>query len=633
MTPRDRRLPVGAELHPDGVHFRVWAPLARRVDVVFGDHDPARGDFEELPLEAERGGWFSGLAPGLRAGALYRLRLDGGDLLPDPASRFQPEGPHGASQVVAPGAFRWSDQGWNGVDLQALVFYELHLGTFTPEGDWRGAAARLPELADLGVTAIEVLPVAEFTGRFGWGYDGVDLFAPTRLYGAPDDMRAFVDRAHGLGLGVILDVVYNHFGPDGNYLGRFSAEYVARHETNEWGEALNFDGPGAEHARALYLANAAYWIDEFHLDGLRIDATHAMHDASEVHVLRELAAAARRAAGPRTIVIVAENESQEARLLRPTEAGGHGIDMVWNDDFHHAARVALTGHAPAYYSGYTGSPQELLSAATRGWLYQGQFYAWQRKRRGSPAPDVPPHRFVTYLQNHDQVANSLDGRRIHALAAPGRLRALTALLLLGPGTPLLFQGQELMAGAPFLYFADHPPELAAQVRRGRREFLAQFAHLAPPGVEAWLADPADPGTFRRCVLDDAARAARPEALRLHKDLLRLRRTDPGLDPRRRRGVAGAVLGPEAFALRWFARDPAADRLLLVNLGPDLELRTPAEPLLAPPERTTWQVAWSSDRPEYGGEGHLPDEQVDAWHLPGQTAHLFRGGTPHGDRRP
>lgn len=611
-----RRLPVGAEVPPGGgVHFRVWAPAAQRVEVVLG----GAADGRAIALAPEPGGYFAGMAREAGPGTLYRYRLDGGDAFPDPASRFQPEGPHGPSQVVDPDAFHWTDDAWRGAPLAGQIIYELHVGTFTPQGSWAAAEAELPALAELGVTVLEVMPVAEFPGRFGWGYDGVDLFAPTRLYGTPDDFRRFVDRAHALGLAVILDVVYNHLGPDGNYLKRFAPAYFTDRYENEWGEAINFDSPDAAPVREFFVANARYWIDEFHLDGLRLDATQQIFDRSDAHILREIGRAVRQAARGRATLLVAENEPQQARLVRPVARGGYGLDALWNDDFHHSAVVALTGRSEAYYSDHRGTPQELLSAVKWGFLFQGQRYAWQAQRRGTPALDLEPAAFVNFLQNHDQVANSGRGERIHRLTSPGRLRAMTALLLLAPSTPMLFMGQEFAASAPFLYFADHRPELAEQVARGRREFLRQFRSLATPAMQAQLPDPADPATFERCKLDPAERERHAEVYALHRDLLRLRRTDPVFRSPRRRGVDGAVLGAEAFVLRFFG-GPAGDRLLLVNLGRELPLTPAPEPLLAPPEGRHWVLLWSSEDPRYGGTGTPePESEDEGWRLPGHAA--------------
>ena len=616
-----RRLPVGAEVFEGGVHFRVWAPRASRVDVVT--------DTGLAPLAREDGGYFAGLVRELAAGARYRFALDGGPAVPDPASRSQPEGPHGPSQVVDPAAFAWSDEGWPGVRLPGQVIYELHVGTFTPAGTWASAIDQLPELARAGITLIEMMPVAEFPGRFGWGYDGVDLFAPSRLYGSPDDLRTFVDRAHGLGLGVILDVVYNHLGPDGNYLKTYAADYFTDRYPNEWGEPINFDGDNAGPVREFFLANAAYWIDEFHVDGLRLDATQTIHDASPRHIVDEIVARARAAARGRHVLIIAENEPQQARLARAPERGGAGVDALWNDDFHHAARVAVTGHNEAYYTDYTGRPQELISAVKYGFLFQGQRYRWQRKRRGTPGRDLAAAAFVAYLQNHDQVANSARGQRLHQLTTPGRFRAITALLLLAPQTPLLFQGQEYCADNPFLYFADHGGHLAQLVRRGRAEFLTQFPSIATAEIRSGLPRPDDEETFARCKLDPSERAAHAEAYALHCDLLRLRRSERVFACQDRHAIDGAVLGEEAFVLRFFAAPDAVtehDRLLIVNFGRDLVLDRAPEPLLAPVDDGPWRVRWSSESPRYGGSGTVPLEADDGWRLPGHAAAVL---APHG----
>jgi maltooligosyltrehalose trehalohydrolase len=621
--PPSRRLPIGAELASGGVHFRVWAPAHKRVEVVFEEaSEEWPVDFELTPeLTPKNRGYFSGLVSGAGAGALYKLRLDGGDAFPDPASRFQPAGPHGPSQVVDPSTFPWTDGDWPGVGRDGQVVYEMHLGTFTPEGTWEAASRELPELADLGITVIEMMPVAEFPGRFGWGYDGVDLFAPYHLYGEPDDFRRFVDRAHAAGIGVILDVVYNHLGPDGNYLKQFSPGYFTDKYKNDWGQAINFDGEDAGPVREFFLANAGYWIDELHLDGLRLDATQDVKDASEDHILAAVARRVREAAGRRPAYLVAENEPQHTDLVRPPAEGGCGLDALWNDDFHHCAQVALTGRNEAYYKDYKGCPQEMISLVKYGYLYQGQRYSWQEQRRGTPGLGLPAAAFVNFLQNHDQVANSARGERAHKLASPGRLRALTALLLLGPGTPMLFQGQEFCATSPFLYFADHNPELAAAVRDGRLEFLSQFPSLATPEMRAGVPDPDSPESFERCKLDLAERERHAPCYALHKDLLRLRREDPVFRVPGR--LDGAVLGPEAFVLRFFGADQE-DRLLLINLGVDLELEPVPEPLLAPLTGQRWETLWSSEEPRYGGSGApSPEDEEGCWRLTGQAAVVMR----------
>jgi maltooligosyltrehalose trehalohydrolase len=627
-TEHKRRLPIGAEVLADGsVHFRVWAPRRREVAVVL-EGGTAGGEERPLiaPLQSEGNDYFSGRVLQARPGTLYRYRLDGeATAYPDPASRFQPQGPHGPSEVIDPSVFPWADQHWQGCGLEGQVIYEMHLGTFTREGTYEAATRQFPALADLGITVVEIMPVAEFPGRFGWGYDGVDLFAPTRLYGRPDDLRRFVDRAHAAGLGVILDVVYNHVGPDGNYLKEFSKDYFTDRYKNEWGEAINFDGPDAGPVREFFLANAGYWIDEFHFDGLRLDATQQIFDRSGEHILAAITRRAWEKARGRATLLVAENEPQEVKLVRPLDQGGYGLDGLWNDDFHHSATVILSGHNEAYYTDYLGTPQEFISVAKWGYLYQGQRFKWQKKRRGTPTFGLKPATFITFIQNHDQVANSARGLRCHLLASPGRYRAMTALMLLLPGTPMLFQGQEFTASSPFVFFADHNKELARLVRTGRAKFLSQCLSIAQPEMQALLPDPGDPSTFERCKLDFSERARHGEAYALHHDLLRLRRNDPVFRTARIHGLDGAVLGREAFVLRYFG-GPDGDRLLMVNFGRDLLLDPAPEPLLAPPEGKRWKTLWSSEDPRYGGQGTPPPETEENWRLPGQAAVVLRPET-------
>ena len=594
--------------------MRVWAPRASRVEIVLTSG-------AATPLERETSGYFHGLVTA-SAGDRYRFRLDDDPrLYPDPASRFQPEGPHGPSEIVDPSAFRWTDESWRGVEGDQ-IFYELHIGTFTRPGTWAAAASELTELARLGITLVEVMPVAEFDGRCGWGYDGVDVFAPSHLYGRPDDVRRFVDAAHAAGLGVILDVVLNHFGPSGNYLRAFSSTYFSDKYSNEWGEAINFDGPESTPVREFFTTNAAYWMEEFHLDGLRLDATQQMFDASQEHILAAIGRSARKAAGDRRVVLVAENEPQNTTLIRPLAEGGYGLDALWNDDFHHCAMVALTGRREAYYSDTRGEPQEFISAAKYGYLFQGQRYGWQRKPRGTPAWGLAPDRFVTFLQNHDQVANSARGLRGDRLTSPGRWRAMTARLLLGPWSPLLFQGQEFAASAPFLYFADFDAELNASIRAGRRTFLSQFPSVESAARHGFLDDPAAPATFERCRLDLRERESHAAAYALHADLLGIRRSIQSLR-RDERVIDGAVLSSAAFALRFFTPGHADDRVLVVNLGRDLARSSIAEPLLAPPPGRDWTLQWCSEDPRYGGGG-VPDilRPDGSWFFPGESAVLI-----------
>jgi maltooligosyltrehalose trehalohydrolase len=623
-----RRLPIGAEVQPHakGVHFRVWAPEHERIEVVIEDNEPedlkqgnSRPEPKIFSLAPEAQGYFSGLIEEAKDGSLYRYRLKSGELCPDPTSRFQPHGPNGPSQVVDPGRFRWTDDEWNGSSLKGQVLYEMHAGTFTQEGTWEAAAQELPELADLGITAIEVMPIAEFPGRFGWGYDGVDLFAPTQLYGKPDDLRRFVDRAHSAGIGIILDVVYNHMGPNGNFLLKFSKNYFTDSYTTDWGTSINFDGKSSGHVKEFITANAGYWIDEFHMDGLRIDATQNIYDSSlpSDHIFTQIVQRVRDAARGKATIIIAENEPQESKLVRPLEHGGYGMDAVWNDDFHHSAMVALTGHNEAYYTDYLGKPQELISAIKWGYLYQGQRYKWQKKRRGRPALDIEPAAFVTFIQNHDQMANSGKGLRIHMLTSPGRYRAMTALMLLAPCTPMLFQGQEFASSSPFYYFADQKLELTELTYEGRKEFLKQFRSLATAEMQKSIPSPNDLSLFEHSKLDFSERRSHKGIYALHKDLLKLRREDPTFRSQAKGMVDGAVLGDEAFVLRFFS-DQGEDRLLLVNLGRDLHLDPAPEPLLAPVEGNLWRAMLATTDLKYGGCGTPQPETRDNWHIPGHA---------------
>jgi maltooligosyltrehalose trehalohydrolase len=590
---------------------------------MLGDAEVATG------LSPDSGGYFSGLVREATAGSTYRLLLDDEITLADPASRFQPEGPHGPSMVIDPASFRWQHADWRGVAPARRVLYEMHVGTFTSEGTWAAAQRELPALAELGVTMLEVMPVNDFAGTFGWGYDGVDLFAPTRLYGTPDDFRRFVDAAHGLGLGVILDVVYNHFGPDGCTLREYAEAYFSERYSTDWGDAINFDDALAGPVRDFFVTNARYWIAEFQLDGLRIDAAQNIYDDSPVHILREITDAVRAEAPGRITYVIAEDEPQDSRLVRATSDGGFGMDALWNDDWHHSATVAATGRDEAYYTDYRGSASEFVAAAKYGFLYQGQWYKWQQHGRGTPSRDLPPSRFVHYLQNHDQVANSFRGQRLHELTSPRELRALTALLLLGPQTPMLFQGQEFAASSPFLFFADHKPELMELVRKGRAEFLGQFASLTPPHVSALFTDPGDPQTFARCKLDHTERDRHVQAVALHRDLLALRRDDAVLGEPEEATIDGAVLARAAFVLR-MARG-SDERLFIVNLGEPLVLTRVPEPLLAPPSQMEWRVRWSSEDPAYGGLG-TPEFRptMEGWSFPGGCAVLFEAVTSADD---
>ncbi|MDB5613575.1 MAG: malto-oligosyltrehalose trehalohydrolase protein, partial [Devosia sp.] len=429
----------GAVIVGDGTRFSLWASGHKTASVEIEGH----GTF---PLESTGNGYFEVEVPDVGPGALYGFRIDDGPRLPDLASRYQPQGSDGPSMVVA-SDFPWTDENWHGVERRDAVLYELHIGTFTAEGTWTAAGAKLSQLRDIGVNVVQIMPVGTFKGDFGWGYDTILPYAPFAPYGLPSDMRAFVDTAHALGIGVILDVVYNHAGL-GDFYGAYSAQYLTEGEGTEWGASFNYDGEGANAVRQFIIGNAVYWIEDFHLDGLRIDAAQAMHDTSDEHILAEMTRAVRDAAGQQKVYVVVENQPQEHLMIDPPEHGGYGVDAMVSDDFQHAVRVAITGHNDFYYRDYLGTPQELISALKYGFLYQGQRSHMRDTAYGTYNLETPPEHFVHFLENHDQVANSARGFRLSTLTSPARLRAVTALFLLGPQTPCLFQGQEFGATNP-----------------------------------------------------------------------------------------------------------------------------------------------------------------------------------------
>ena len=528
---------LGALYDGNATTFRVWAPDHGSVELVLEapatssglKAAPARSDAHGgaviRALQPDNGYWvgrFGDVSPGAR----YRFRIDGDPArtFPDPASRYQPEGVHGPSEVVDESAFRWTDADWTPPSLDSLVIYELHVGTFTPQGTFAAAMSKLPYLKELGVTAIELMPVADFPGERNWGYDGVALFAPARCYGGPDDLRALVDAAHRHGLAVLLDVVYNHFGPDGAYANAFSEHYFTDAHRSPWGDGVNLDDDQSREVRRFFIENAVYWVNDFHIDGLRLDATHALKDESRPHFLAELTATVREhAAHP--VVLVAEDHRNLESLLRPVPTGGLGFDVVWADDFHHQVRVHTAGDTEGYYGDFTGSMRDLADTIRHGWFYRGQMSAYLGHRRGSDTSRLLPRQFVVCIQNHDQIGNRADGARLHHQIDPAAYRAATALLLLAPQTPLLFMGQEWAASTPFLFFTDHHAELGRMVTEGRREEFSAFAAFADPAVRARIPDPQAADTFGRSRLrwEEAAREPHAGVLRLYQRLLALRR--------------------------------------------------------------------------------------------------------------
>jgi maltooligosyltrehalose trehalohydrolase len=580
---------------PDGeaVHFRVWAPAAKSVDVVLADG-------RVLPMTTADDHYFSRRAAGLGAGARYHYRVDGGGPFPDPASRCQPAGVHGPSLVVDPAGFRWTDQAWNGIALPDLVLYELHVGTFTPAGTFAAAGECLPVLRDLGVTAVELMPLGDFPGERNWGYDGVALFAPARCYGAPDELRALVDQAHRLGLAVFLDVVYNHLGPDGNYLGVYSPHYFTDRHRTPWGRGANLDGPHSAEVRDFLIENALHWLVEYHVDGLRLDATHALRDDSAPPFLAELAQRAHALPGPRRLII-AEDERNLAALVRPVGEGGMGLDAVWADDFHHELRRRLAGDRDGYFADFAGGSPDLADTIVHGFFYRGQTVPRLQRPRGSDPTGIPLERFVFCVQNHDQIGNRALGERLHHQIDAASYRAALALLLLAPETPLLFMGQEWAASTPFLYFTDHEPALGRKVTEGRREEFKAFPAFASPELRQRIPDPQAAATFARSRLDWSEREREPFASvwRLHQALLTCRRE---LLPRPRHAASVTARG-EAVVLDY------GQCLVVVQLDAggvvDLAAHGPG---------TDWSLSLDSEAPEFVMSGQAPSLRQSSGHF-------------------
>jgi maltooligosyltrehalose trehalohydrolase len=590
-----------------GTDFAVWAPAHQDMALVI-DGRP------EIQMDP-RDGYFVATVDGIGHGARYRYRLPQG-LRPDPVSRFQPDGPFGASMVVDPRGFHWTTRDWQGaLPRHRQIAYEMHIGTFTMGGTWVSARERIPQLASLGITTIEVMPIAEFDGDFGWGYDGVFLFAPYRRYGTPDEARTFIDAAHGAGLSVILDVVYNHLGPSGNVLSEFSKSYFADHAT-EWGQGFNLDGEWSGPVRHFMRENVRHWIEEYRFDGLRFDATHALVDRSPTHIVHELTEYGRSIAAPRRIYVSVENEQQDTSLVRRGDNDA-GADALWNEDWHHSAFVALTGRREAYFTDYFGTPQEFASMARAKVLYQGQWYSWQQQRRGSDTRKHPHAAFVWFLENHDQVANTGTGSRLHQFVDRAKWRALSTLLLLGPGAPLLFQGQEEAVDHPFTYFAHHQPPLAEAVRTGRLEFLAQFPSLASPEIRERLPVPSDEATFNACRLDWRETAEGREARRLYADLIALRQRDSVMSQIGTPAVTVDSAAPDAQLVFVRYTSENDERLLMINLGPLVECAM-NDAIVALPASRRWETVFCSEQPRYGGHGvHALSE--GRWRLQAQCA--------------
>jgi 1,4-alpha-glucan branching enzyme/maltooligosyltrehalose trehalohydrolase len=581
-------MPFGAQLHAGGVRFRLWAPAARRVELAL--HAPGGGDAHLHPAQSAAEGWWECDVRGAQAGSLYQWRLDGDLLVPDPASRQNPEGPHGASAVVDPLRFEW-DGDWQGRPWHETVLYELHVGSFTPEGTFAAAAQRLQGLVDLGITAIELMPVANFGGRFGWGYDGVLPYAPHAAYGTPDDLKALVQQAHRLGLMVFLDVVYNHFGPDGNFLNAYAPEFFSQTKHSPWGPAINFDAPGSRWVREFFIHNALYWLREFRLDGLRLDAVHAIDDDSPRHFLEELSERVRAATASRHVHLVLENEDNGYRFLAPEPLPGR-FDAQWNDDFHHVLHVAMTGETHRYYHDYGASPMDLLGRAlTHGMVFEGSERREGARVHVSATPPQPLTTLVNFAHNHDQVGNRACGERLSELV-PAEASALPTLLaLLTPAIPMLFFGEEWGASEPFLYFADWDGELREAVRAGRRrEFGHEDAHDVP--------DPCSSETFEASHPDPAAARSHSGRERLHEVRAALQARRQWITPRQHLLLTGRHtaqrIGERGLAVQWRYEDGTMLSLDL-NLGP-APLHVEAQHLGPAAAQLVFSHRWPADTP-------------------------------------
>lgn len=598
MAGNGWNLDIGAEVTgPASVRFRVWAPRVRTLAlrIVSGK---GRGT---IPLPAEENGFFSGTVEGVAAGDQYLYLPDGGAERPDPASRYQPDGVHGASQVVDPRLFPWRDRGWTGIPLEEYVIYELHIGAFSRAGTFAAAIPLLDHLKELGITAVELMPVAQFPGSRNWGYDGVFPFAPQNSYGGPDGLKRLIDACHHKGLAVILDVVYNHLGPEGNCLGEFGFYFTDRYRT-PWGEAINFDGPCSDPVRAFFIGNALYWITEFHVDALRLDAVHGIFDFSARHFLRELADEVHRQRETlgRKIYLIAESDQNDARLVNPPESGGHGLDAQWNDDFHHALHTLLTGEKTGYYQDF-GRLGQLGKAFAEGFVYTGEYSPYRKRRHGSPVKERPPARFIVFAQNHDQVGNRLRGDRLAATLPLDKLTLAAGVVILSPYLPLLFMGEEYGERAPFPYFTSHSdPALIEAVRAGRRGEFASFAWQGEPP------DPQDEATFLSARIDPALREEGEHAVifGFYRRLLELRRTVPPLRSSARRDTEVTCFeGEKVLAVR---RRAGTDEVFCIFSFGEAE-REVAVPFPA----GEWRKILDSSAPEWGGRGEVAPRVIAA----------------------
>jgi maltooligosyltrehalose trehalohydrolase len=587
----------GAEVVAGGVNYRTWCKHERVEVVILDDEGGIR---RTIRLEAESDGYFSGTDEAGMAGDLYKYRFGESQLWPDPATSYQPAGVHGPSMVINAAAYGWNDVQWSPPAFSDLVIYELHVGAFTSAGTFRSAIERLPHLAALGINAIELMPIADFPGERNWGYDGVTLYAPARAYGTPDDLRALVDAAHAHGIAVILDVVYNHLGPDGNYMGVFHDGYYA-HPKREtpWGAALDYS---AAPVRAFFVENALYWRRDFHIDGFRVDATHTIIDPSVPHILAELAEAVQAAGG----FIIAEDERNDPTVLRPRDLGGWGFDGVWADDFHHVVRVLMTGESEGYYANFEGNSSELAQTLAHGWLFRGQTQSATGKARGGDPAGLASQKFIYCISNHDQVGNRAFGERLnHATSAPA-YRAASALLCLVPQTPMLFMGQEWGASAPFKFFTDHNAELGIAITKGRRREFRNFSAFRDPHLLETIPDPQAEETFLNSKLrwEEMEQAEHAGLLLLYWEFLELRRTHPAFRGSGRENRVVLDLGDGIVAIL-FGRLGEFRCAVISDLAGGHEMPSLDDERLTPGEGREWQPLLSSNEARFGHDGSEP----------------------------
>jgi maltooligosyltrehalose trehalohydrolase len=588
----NRNYSQGAEIMAGGVSFRTWADKKKQVSLAILADDGSI--LRELPLYEESDGYRSVLDSASGAGTLYKYRLDG-DLFPDLASRFQPKGVHGPSQVVDGRSFAWTDSDWTPQKLEEFVIYELHVGTFTFDGKYASIIERFDHLKKTGINAIELMPIADFAGDRNWGYDCVSIYAPSRVYGTPDELRILVDAAHQAGLAILLDVVYNHLGPDGNYMGVYSDQYFNPAHHTPWGAAFNLDGPESRPVRSFFAENPIYWVKEFHVDGFRLDATHAIPDESPKHLIQEIAETV-QALGA---FVICEDPRNERKLVLSREQGGYGCDAVWADDFHHVVRVQLTKENEGYMGYFKGTMKELVKTLRKGWLFTGELQK-DGIRRGTKPSDIEPEHFVHCISNHDQVGNRAFGDRLNQLVSPASYRAASALLLAGPYTPMLFMGQEWASSSPFLYFTDHHDELGKGVTEGRRKEFSEFSDFRDPEKRDRIPDPQALRTFADSKLNwaEVEQPSHREILALYRDFLRFRRNE--LRERRRRRWRIAQVSNTAIALR-YRRGRAGDILILVQLLANDSRIELESTLLQPKAGRTWRTGLSSNEQIYGGD--------------------------------